>query len=659
MSDVLLTDYFPTPDNLDPASILDARSRLAIYLAAWFPEIDTRPNSVFGDLHLTPMAILMAALEEAMRRRDSDLNLGNVANGLVYNSSFVLSYLQNFGVTPSSGVPATGVIKLSFSASAPYTINQSAQFTFGTSVFTLALPSSAGSITIYPTGTAGAQYVLTREQDSVFSILLPVTGPAGSIVSDGSPAVTSLTQSQLIGVTAAGVFDSGIAAPTISGMARQAQAGYPARSLNSRSGVLSFLQANFPQLLGTSVVLTGDAEMVRDGSNILGVAEGVVDIFARSQATFAVGSITPRLVYNGIAGGWNGALIFPVVPLFFSLSSGIFQVTNFQNSQGQSTIYSKSLLPSADNVGIAYSKNELLGVLITNGQPDDLTQASLSQISQVSGTENATLEVTGQYVGSAFSTITGRQITLRFDSVTTINGFPAAVASVRDSSSSDYGLVYFVGNAISSPALGSIQKDAVYTLMLSGLELSIIPQSGVFNPASLVGNTYTFNFQGESADFTCEFLYDPIMISIDAVVNDPQNKPAGVSIMARSFIICLITTFTINYRAAVGASVDLATAQQQIFDYLHGIIYPDVYEISRIGQIMLSAGASGMQSVVQRGVFYPSLASQFIHADGDIDLLPQAVTATLLPDPNDLGYGPRNIAYLIDVNTIKFNVIGS
>src|SRR3954463_10208821 len=107
---IKLSDYMPSPDELAVADILDARQRLAVYLATWYPELDSRPNSVFGDLHLTPLSIMMAGAEVGLERILSDINLSNPARGVIYNETFLRGYLESLGLFASGGVQSSGVI---------------------------------------------------------------------------------------------------------------------------------------------------------------------------------------------------------------------------------------------------------------------------------------------------------------------------------------------------------------------------------------------------------------------------------------------------------------------------------------------------------------------------------------------------------------------
>lgn len=648
-----LTDYMPTPDELDPQDIIDARQRAVTYLSQWWAELDTRPNSVFGDLYLTPYAVMLAALEVAISRWTSDLNLANVARGIVYNPTFVSEFLKNFGVAPNTSINATGVVKLTFSTNQSYVLSADTTFSFNGNIFVIN-PDEGNPVVIYPTGTTDGKRVLVQETSATFVVFLPMTGPSGAAVADGSEASTSLTFTELTGVQAAGDFDSGLAAESLASLAQKAQTGFPSANLTSRSGALSFLVSRYPQMVGASVVLTGDREMIRDNLNPLGVAEGAVDIYLRSRKTYAFGESILKLVYDTNQSGWVGQLVLPVTPAFFALQTGNFQVSNFNNNRGVNFVYAQSSHPQIDNLGIAYSSYETLGLLLGDAQPDNFNPAALGDIRQVSG-DDSVFSVSGLYAGYLFSASTARSVTLRFDGVELVNALPAARISVRDNLNGDTAQLFIVGDTALSPTKGIVLKDINYTKMFNGLEISIMPRSNAFVPANLIGNTYEFSFQGRTAEFSINYLYDPALIQVNSVIQDPDNKPAGVSILTKSFVICHIQNFTVNYRARFGDVVDRASAQQDIFDYLNTIVYPDVYEESRIGEILLRYGATGIQSVNKQATIYPSLASYYVSKDNTVTNITPVATTTLLAPASDQGFGPRNMAYLINQTDIQFN----
>ena len=55
-----INTYFPDVADVDQASLLSARQRLDTILKQKYPNLDTRPNAVFGDLGLSPYAYLVA-----------------------------------------------------------------------------------------------------------------------------------------------------------------------------------------------------------------------------------------------------------------------------------------------------------------------------------------------------------------------------------------------------------------------------------------------------------------------------------------------------------------------------------------------------------------------------------------------------------------------
>lgn len=85
MNTDFISTYFPDLNSIDVDVVSAARSRIDTHLRAEFPDLDTRVNSVFGDLVITPYAYMLAAFEESMGRFMSDLDLENVSNGVIYN----------------------------------------------------------------------------------------------------------------------------------------------------------------------------------------------------------------------------------------------------------------------------------------------------------------------------------------------------------------------------------------------------------------------------------------------------------------------------------------------------------------------------------------------------------------------------------------------
>lgn len=655
-----LQDYLPATDQLPIPLIVSTRQQLVNYLSQWWPQVDTRPGSIFGDLVVTPCAVLIAAHVVAEQNMFSDLQLTNIANGIIYNTGFVTAYLSNFGVTAQNGVASSGTMAMVFAVNQTYIFSGETVFNFGSSAFT---PNSTvgDPVVISPVGSTLGKYILTPYGNGQFIVYIPVTGPTGASVNDGTQASTNLAQTQLISITAAGDFNPGTAPSSLPALAAQALQLYPAANLISRKGAESFVMQNWPNLLSTAITVTGDTEMIRASQNPLGINQSALDIFIRSQTNYAAGTSVAILTYNPDQRGWVGGLPFPSPPAFFSPTSGIFQASLFNETSGGSVIYSSSNNPKIDNIGVSFSSDEQLGILLADNAPAAFQNAFISPITSVSAT-GTTLAIEGEYWGNLFQQIPQRTITMQFESLTVINGMTAVVASVSDSTNNVTGRVYFVPDSNPTPLHGIIlQSDPGYQALFNGLNLiASLPAStsnpgGIWNPANALGANFTFSFQGKTASFTLGYIYEPLLPTVTAALLSNDNASVNTAVLARSFIPCNVTQFVVNYRYKQGTTVNITAATTAIFNYVNSIVHPNAYEESQVGTIMISNGATGVSSVTKRGTMYPSLASVYVDQNQNQMPVTPVVTTSLAIPSGDLGVGLRNVAYILPAAVIQFN----
>src|SRR5882672_5641384 len=206
---IQLSDFMPLPGEIEPARIVRNREVGRSFLEAYWPELDTRPNSVFGDALLTPWATMMSALEIAHERRESDTNVGRLANGTVYNKTFALQFLESVGSTSRGQINTTGVIRLQFNVDKQYVIDPNVTITFGGVDYKFNA-DEGDPIVIQPVGTIDSRRVLTRIGAGQFVVYFPVFGVPGGSVADGTAATTTIPHPELVSVVAVGDFDSGL-----------------------------------------------------------------------------------------------------------------------------------------------------------------------------------------------------------------------------------------------------------------------------------------------------------------------------------------------------------------------------------------------------------------------------------------------------------------
>lgn len=297
-----INTYFPDIADVDQASLLSARQRLDTVLKQKYPDLDTRPNAVFGDLALSPYAYLVAAHEIAMTRFMSDLDLEQVANGIIYNCDFVRKYIQNFATVDQTTLKSSGVIRLVFCANASYIIDRRARFIFDTvNEFTLRLPNP-GSLDVLPVGSVPSpytnEYALKQISETEYAIDIGVVGTMTTEVLVGAVATTDYIVTDLTAILAVTNFEFGLPAESLATLASKTREAFYSATLTTRSGANNYLAREFPDLAATSPILPGDTAAVRAAVNPLGVANGKMDICVQSKNFGTTVSQTLQLTYS-------------------------------------------------------------------------------------------------------------------------------------------------------------------------------------------------------------------------------------------------------------------------------------------------------------------------------------------------------------------------
>lgn len=281
--------YMPAYAELTRDEVLDARERIEGYMKVGFPDIETSPSSVTGDLLVTPQAYTLAALEMGMDRFMSDLDLGNVAAGVIFNCDFVERYLGNFSVYPSAGLRASGVARLVFNTNRDYELDRGMRFSFGQAVFSIHLPFHGpfvihrvgGSVQPDENGT-----VLHDAGDGLFFADVPVVGNSGAAsVAAGTSGLINRTDIPELGaVTALSQFDPGEETYTLPQLAERARDTVYAASLNTRMGAIQYVKAACPFVESVHAVRNGDHEMTRTFDAATGTVAGCLDLYVRSKS---------------------------------------------------------------------------------------------------------------------------------------------------------------------------------------------------------------------------------------------------------------------------------------------------------------------------------------------------------------------------------------
>lgn len=304
-----LETYVPDYADLTQQDLYTTRERLVNYLRIKFAEVDVVPNTVVGDLIVTPQTYILTALETGLEHLLSDLNLANLAENKIYNCEVAKMWVQNFVSNAQLNLRASGVVRLLFSTNKARVLPRSTQFLFNDQdIFTIYLPD-AGDFTINkvgaytPIGAAGATLIDTGSDTYYCDVpVVGETGPLMDIITDitssGESTYNSTTGRLIESGTACKLnikidglesavalidFDNGYRSFSISDIAQYAQKTMYAASLNTRTGAIRFTELLCPFTESVYAICSGDKEMLRTYHNNYGVSEGSMDLYVRSK----------------------------------------------------------------------------------------------------------------------------------------------------------------------------------------------------------------------------------------------------------------------------------------------------------------------------------------------------------------------------------------
>lgn len=382
-----INTYFPDVSTVDAAKLQNVRARLDTYIKAKYPDLDTRPNSVFGDLGLSPFAYLVAGVEQAVDGLISDLDLEKVAAGVITNCDMVRAYLGNFAGVAQTTLKSSGVIRLVFCADAAYTVERRARYLFGTgNEFTLRLPHP-GNLYILPVGQVPDpftnEYALKQIAEEEYAIDIGVVGTMTTQVSAGDSGTTDyvVDLDDLTRIAAVTNFDFGLPSESLATLAQKTRESFYTATMTTRSGTKNYMSREFADLTAVSPIVPGDTEAVRASVNPLGVANGKMDVCVHSKNFGTSISQTFKLDYDTNA--FYGALDLVEVPYIFEsivyagdtdIDLGVKGPTGDITILSQSSDFSKAPLLTS-----AYSTYENLWIKInmpTDGATDLITPVS-------------------------------------------------------------------------------------------------------------------------------------------------------------------------------------------------------------------------------------------------------------------------------------------
>jgi len=302
----LTTLYYPDLEAVPAEDMALARTFVTTKLQAAFPDVDLSPGTPTGDLVVSVLAMFVAASDIASYRFMSDLQLANVAQGIIYSCDFVSKYLDNFGVRDTTNLRGGGMCRFVFNSPDQVVIPKATRVAFNQNngeSFTLRLVSAdSEGITLLAAGTHNPAtddtYVLSQISALTWAVDLFLEGNGSTTVTAGTAGTLNLLPAGVVGVTAVADFRSGVAATSLVTLANAARKLAVSRGSGSRRSIVAECFRDWPEATIVSPVLTGDPDMLRGtpGSALI-LQQPAVDVTIRSDRDISTETQTFRLDY--------------------------------------------------------------------------------------------------------------------------------------------------------------------------------------------------------------------------------------------------------------------------------------------------------------------------------------------------------------------------
>lgn len=298
------------------------------------PGISLRKGTVLRELLVRPVAEMYAAdtrrVEESMESRSLAL-MRDSGNATTEDVNAILS---NFSTTLYEGKNASGFVFVQVASDSTYSIP--ADTVFSTEDGRNFLVSDSYVAT--SANVSGDSYLALKQTNAgAFYFLVPVE--AESVGSDyeldsGVPMSVDPEFPGLVSAFSYGKFSGGLNAQTVSEAIADLESSVSVRGFDSRLSIkATLLDKNAGNFAGTVLdcnsVGFGDAEQIRDKSNVFGISTGgKIDVFVRSYSTPPVVSFRKTGVSEG-GGKYAIRLFRHEVPGYYAVR-GVFDPGSVQ-----------------------------------------------------------------------------------------------------------------------------------------------------------------------------------------------------------------------------------------------------------------------------------------------------------------------------------------
>jgi hypothetical protein len=317
------------------------------------PDVPLRRGTVLRELLVRPVAEIYAAdtrrVEESMRSRSLKL----MQESGIADTDEVNAILSNFSTSLYEGKNASGYLFVQVEADSVYSISSDTVFSTEDGLeYTV-----TDAYVVTSSEVSGDGYLELKQTDNgLWYFLVPVYAKevgAKYEIEAGVRLSVEPEFSGFVSATSYAKFSGGLDAETVSDAVSELMSAVSLRGLGSRLSIKSTLldknAGNFAgQVLDCSVVGYGDAEQIRDKTNVFGVATGgKVDLFIRSFTS-------PSVVTKTKIGVWDNDNSEYVIHISHDEMPGYYAVKSVldANSEPALSSFGSTGMLSADSYSV-------------------------------------------------------------------------------------------------------------------------------------------------------------------------------------------------------------------------------------------------------------------------------------------------------------------
>jgi hypothetical protein len=343
---------------LDQTEVDNVRALLRTAINNYTDKYDLN-RGVIHDIVLELSALLTAATEADVDQVRENASLSAITSDpTAVADSVVDSVAANYRVYRKAGTKASGTVAIVLSSDSSVTIKKGSTFTISgvTFVATETITSKPTTTVINPITLPYARVVTNVGNRYVFTVAVEAqsNGAGGNIPAGIAVTVTS-PPPRFIQAYTYGAMTGGTDDESNQSMVNRLLAGASIQAWGSRSSIEGMLMANYSDIVDTSFVGAGDAEMLRDKHGLVPISVGgKTDAYIRTGAFYETKVVTMTAtlttITNSTTSTWRLVIGRDIAPGFYDVQkvllttkllteSGFTPTSDTRNYDVSGTIY--------------------------------------------------------------------------------------------------------------------------------------------------------------------------------------------------------------------------------------------------------------------------------------------------------------------------------